>query len=142
VTFLEPIRVGFWKSEGRAKSAFDSFDQSDNFLARLMVGVATATLESHLPSVWDYVDPTWDPRERELVLRYVSEPRWRGESCCGYSTCRICGKNDNGSADFSDGLYVWPEGFAHYISQHAVRPPRAFIKHVLKHAWGQARSPR
>jgi len=64
------------------------------------------------------------------VIQYISDQRFRGEAYMGYSTCRICGK-DNGTADFSDGFYVWPEGFAHYLSEHKVRPPATFVLHAL-----------
>lgn len=37
-----------------------------------------------------------------------------------------------GCTTLTDGKYVWPEGLAHYISEHAVRPPEDFVKHSLK----------
>ena len=37
-----------------------------------------------------------------------------------------------GCCTLTDGTYVWPEGLAHYVSEHAVRPPEGFIKHALK----------
>ena len=30
-----------------------------------------------------------------------------------------------------DGTWVWPEGFAHSIEAHSVRPPQEFIDHLL-----------
>ena len=36
-----------------------------------------------------------------------------------------------GCCTLTDGTYVWPEGLAHYVSEHAVRPPEDFIKHAL-----------
>jgi hypothetical protein len=36
-----------------------------------------------------------------------------------------------GSHDLTDGVFVWPEGYAHYIEKHDVKPPREFIEHVL-----------
>ena len=49
----------------------------------------------------------------------------------GESVCVICGAQ-NGSLELSDGTYSWPEGFAHYVSAHNVRPPIEFERHVLE----------
>lgn len=127
MTIIDPIQVGFWRTEGRA--AGPHFENAGLF-GKILANVVQVALESHLPSVQDHIDSKWSPKERALVIRYVSDPRFRRESYRGWSTCRICGK-ENGSADFSDGLYVWPEGFAHYLSEHAVRPPATFVLHAL-----------
>lgn len=83
------------------------------------------------PRAEDCVDWSWNKRERERILSYVEDLSFRRMSYCGYSTCRICGKYDNGSADYSDGIWMWPEGFGHYIREHGVRPPADFVQHVL-----------
>jgi hypothetical protein len=49
----------------------------------------------------------------------------------GWSECRICGA-ENGSGERVDGSYLWPDGLAHYVRDHAVRLPREFIVHVLE----------
>ena len=53
----------------------------------------------------------------------------------GTSWCRFrCGVPDAamGSADLGDGTYVWPQGFAHYLEAHAVKPPDDFVAHALR----------
>ncbi|WP_437782765.1 hypothetical protein [Sorangium sp. So ce1097] len=45
----------------------------------------------------------------------------------GYTQCY-----DMGTICLSDGTFVWPEGFAHYVKVHAVRPPKDFVRHVLR----------
>lgn len=37
-----------------------------------------------------------------------------------------------GCTTLTDGKYVWPEGLAHYISEHSVCPPEEFVKHSLE----------
>lgn len=52
----------------------------------------------------------------------------------GYSWCRFCcGIADSrmGSWDLTDGVWVWPEGLAHYIEAHGIVLPQDFIDHVL-----------
>jgi hypothetical protein len=36
-----------------------------------------------------------------------------------------------GRAELTDGVYVWPEGLAHYLEKHNVRLPKEFVQHVL-----------
>lgn len=38
---------------------------------------------------------------------------------------------DMGTAEQTDGVYVWPEGLAHYVAEHNVRLPKEFVNHVL-----------
>jgi len=74
------------------------------------------------------VDTAWDPDEREVVGHYLNHGL-AVVAYMGFSTCRICGR-ENGNLDLSDGQYIWPSGFAHYVEEHGVRPPQAFIGHV------------
>jgi hypothetical protein len=90
--------------------------------------VGLVWLLTGLPDPRKCVDVEWDPRERELVIRHLQAGK-RVEAWFGDSQCRICGIS-NGSCDLSDGVYVWPEGFAHYLQAHQVRPPPEFIRHV------------
>lgn len=43
-----------------------------------------------------------------------------------------CNKNI-GTKDLSDGVWVWPEGFEHYIRKHHVKPGAEFIRHTITH---------
>lgn len=81
-----------------------------------------------LPDPAEFVDESWDEEERNTVGDYFA----RGTIAAaymGYSPCRVCGKN-NGALEFTDGVYVWPEGFAHYIDEHGVRPPAQVVAHA------------
>lgn len=88
--------------------------------------------ESPYPAAEDCVDESWGGEEKALVIAHLKAGR-SVMQCRGWSTCRICGKN-NGSADLSDGVFLWPEGFAHYVEKHSVKPPPEFIAHVLRSA--------
>jgi len=74
------------------------------------------------------VDEDWDPEERALIINHLknstTHTRWMG-----YSGCRFCGKL-NGTRCFTDGKYIFPEGYAHYLEEHGVKPPAEFIEHV------------
>lgn len=85
-----------------------------------------------LPVPQALVDRSWERRERTRVATYLRRGRsvrtWRG-----YSHCRFrCRTPDwlMGDKDLTDGVYIWPEGFAHYLEKHRVKPPESFLAHV------------
>jgi hypothetical protein len=83
------------------------------------------------PDPADFVDPSWDDElERQLVLHHLTHGMLR-EQYRGYSWCRLCGLRENGASEVTDNTYVWPEGLAHYVSEHSVRLPQEFVDHVL-----------
>jgi len=92
---------------------------------------APGSPELMLPWPGDLVDVTYDPALRELVASYLGNPKFRSNQYRGSSTCRLCGRM-NGSADFTDYTYVWPEGYLHYVRDHGVRPPQDLADHIKK----------
>ncbi len=76
-----------------------------------------------------FVDASWDVVERDRVIAYLRAGH-EMRSWKGYSSCRFCDIY-NGTRCLSDGHFIWPEGFAHYLEAHAVRPPDEFVQHVL-----------
>jgi hypothetical protein len=73
------------------------------------------------------------PADRDALGRYLAEGlrlvQYRGYSWCRFS-CGIADSN-MGSWDLTDGIWVWPEGLAHYIDTHSVGLPQEFTKHAL-----------
>jgi hypothetical protein len=49
----------------------------------------------------------------------------------GFSACRICGYAPNGSCCMTDGVFKWPEGYSHYISEHDVMVDPELLAHIL-----------
>lgn len=81
------------------------------------------------PDPRGFVDPDWDADERTQVVDYLG----RGQvarAYLGVSRCRFCDAAV-GSQEFSDGVFIWPEGLAHYVDKHGVRLPGRFVSHVL-----------
>ncbi len=81
------------------------------------------------PDVRNFVDPMWDPRERQAVADHLAGAV-RVNEYRGLSPCRLCGQY-NGSAERTDGVYCWPEGLGHYVIDHQLRLPDEFVTHVL-----------
>jgi hypothetical protein len=80
------------------------------------------------PDPADFVDAAWDSDARRAVLHHLETGTLVNQTR-GLSQCRLCGR-ENGSAEMTDGAYAWPEGLAHYVREHAVRLPQAFVDHV------------
>ena len=85
---------------------------------------------NELPHPAAFIDPTWDLNERTAVAKYLNVGR-QVMTSSGRSPCRIC-RAANGFDDFTDGVFQWPEGLAHYVLDHAVRLPGDVIQHVLR----------
>jgi hypothetical protein len=84
------------------------------------------------PDVRGFVDEGWDRDERIDTANYLR----RGlvaRAYLGPSECRFCGKH-NGSLELTDMVYLWPEGLAHYVEEHAVRLPGEFVAHMRTQA--------
>src|SRR5690348_7012982 len=80
------------------------------------------------PDPGTLIDESWDQRERLIVASYLTHG-FMPWVAAGVSPCRICGK-PNGSAELTDGVYLWPEGLAHYVAEHSVRLPPEVLQHI------------
>jgi hypothetical protein len=78
-----------------------------------------------------------DPVELSGVLAYLrAGQEWiqfRGWSYCRFE-CGIA-PSALGDRDLTDGVWVWPEGLAHYVEMHSVRLPKEFIDHMRSQGW-------
>ena len=81
------------------------------------------------PDALMLVDPNWREDERRRIGEYLQRGT-RVNQMRGLSPCRFCERH-NGSAELTDGVYCWPEGLAHYVSEHDVRLPEEFVGHAL-----------
>jgi hypothetical protein len=79
------------------------------------------------------VDPTWAEEDRSNIVEYLSSARdalfFGGPSFCRFG----CGLN--GCTEKSDGVWMWPEGLAHYVRFHNVRLPDEFLTHMRSRAF-------
>lgn len=94
----------------------------------VLIGYWRSPMEPEFPDPSRFVDLSWSEEERDMVVAHLESESaiW---AQAGLSYCRFCGQ-DNGSAEMSDGIYLWPEGLAHYLRAHHVRLPDVFVQHV------------
>jgi len=101
----------------------------------LAIGFWSNRLRPDLPNPRDLVAPFEPESDRGRIVGYLRGAStievWRGWSHCRFD----CGVPDEemGHADLSDGLWVWPEGLAHYIERHGVVLPNVFVEHARSH---------
>jgi hypothetical protein len=64
------------------------------------------------------------------------EPKGLVHAYRGFSHCRLCNCS-NGSREyefnFENTTWIWPEGYVHYIADHAVRPDEEFRSMVYRY---------
>ena len=94
----------------------------------MLIGYWSSKWEPDWPDPHDFVDEGWDARERALVARYL-ESGFVPWVQAGVSQCRFCGAA-NGSTELTDGVYLWPAGLSHYVSEHGVRLPQQVVDHI------------
>jgi hypothetical protein len=131
---IELKRIGYWsKTAGVDPEPWAVVADA----LRRMLGKAVG-LPLELPDPREFIDTHWldtqqGKMEFKAVLAHLSAGT-RQDAYFGYHTCLLCGQ-DAGYQDLTDGVYVWPEGYAHYVQEHGVKPPQDFIDHVLSKAW-------
>jgi hypothetical protein len=88
------------------------------------------------------VQRSWHAGELERIIDYLRAGRDFADicdwACKGWSTCRFRGCREgekNGSANFTDGEWYWPEGLAHYIQRHSVILPEQLIEKMCTNNW-------
>lgn len=88
------------------------------------------------PRAGDFVDKKFHRENKQgvtLILKYLSlEEHEKIHPTKGWSTCRFCKQATPGSCEITDGEYIWPSGYIHYIEKHKVVPPPRFVRKVLR----------
>lgn len=113
---------------GQRPALAEPEDRYGHAVSVRLIGYWRSDEEPGWPDPRHLVDETWDEEERDVVASYLSQGfvPW---ALAGVSTCRLCGKV-NGSAELTDGVYLWPEGLAHYVRDHSVRLPSDVVQHI------------
>ena len=87
--------------------------------------------KSELPYPTDFIDNKLSQSLKEMLTNYICKKAKIIKEWKGYAKCRLC-KERLGSACLSDGIFIFPEGYDHYIEEHNVYPPKEFIMKAIK----------
>lgn len=124
-------KVGFWLDPTLLPPRMTTNKGKLPILTTLFVGILAVAVQESMATPSDSRDTAWSYDQRHLVIRYLKAGRvhkvWMGDSWCRCG----CKHAQMGNKDLTDGVYLWPEGYAHYLEVHDVRPPDEFIHHVL-----------
>lgn len=93
-----------------------------------IIGYWRSDRRPDLPDPADFIDSEIDDDRRGRLASYLNSGTLAA-AFLGLSTCRLCGA-ENGSVEYTDGMYVWPEGLAHYVREHSVRLPTDVEAHI------------
>lgn len=109
------------------------FVEMENKIALTLIGYWQSFYEPQYPDPGSFVDEAWDPQEKEQIVAYLKAAQQMPYAAAGLSWCRFrCGISSLGNTEYTDGTYLWPEGFVHYVEVHNVKLPREVIEHMLK----------
>jgi hypothetical protein len=90
---------------------------------------------SGLPRPQSLVRTGWQANDLNRIAAYLRGGHVFG-AWCGLAGCRFTGCGQVlGSCDLTDGEWVWPQGLEHYLLQHAVCLPDAFVATMRANAW-------
>lgn len=89
------------------------------------------------------VDDAWFAECHPALLKTIEWYLTRGAfveshelaySFCRFPNCSLALEQPRvmGACTMTDGVYCWPEGYWHYVSHHHVKPPQAFLDHLLE----------
>jgi hypothetical protein len=135
--------VGYWRPSERIVNHY----RTHGYVGRRRTASEIAALPerppSPLPSPAALVAPGWNQADLPSVLAYLrAGQEWIRFN--GWSSCRFeCGLAPSalGDRDLTDGVWLWPEGLAHYVEVHAVRLPDEFIDHMRSQGWRVSAEP-
>lgn len=94
----------------------------------LLIGYWKASLNDEYPFP-QQAEADLPADTRSAVISHL-EAREPLEQYRGYSYCRYGCPGHNGSAELSDGVFIWPDGLAHYVREHGVSLPPEFVAHA------------
>jgi hypothetical protein len=129
--------VGYWRPSEGALRYRRQHGYGGKWFSPAEIAACPEAPPNPLPNPACLVWKGWSPTELPGVLAYLrAGQEWI--QFCGWSYCRFdCGIAPSalGDRDLTDGVWVWPEGLAHYVEAHSVRLPDEFIDHMRSLRW-------
>ncbi len=92
-----------------------------------------------LDSALNLPDPAWfvydtlTESEIKKTVEYLKQGCYMSYTYAGYSWCRFrCEHSQLGSREQTDGFFLWPEKFWHYVESHKVKLSVEFLNEIKK----------
>jgi hypothetical protein len=126
--YIEALRAAY--KEALAGVGEEVWRRSAETLEGNLQNLSDRLKRESWPMPQDFVDAEWRSESRSSLVGYLRAGKL-ARAYMGWSDCRFCNKR-NGTVEHTDGVWVWPEGLAHYVEAHAVRLPEEFFLHALQ----------
>jgi hypothetical protein len=114
--------VGFWKAES---GIFRLCPKPQSLVKRKWHETDLAFILGYLRGGHNALK--WEPQPGIILINAYG----------GWSTCRFNCEEGlfNGSEEYTDGEWIWPEGLAHYVERHNVVLPDEFVETMRRNSW-------
>ena len=108
--------IGYWNDKGPG--------------GRPLFGETGSSEYANYPSPLELISPGWFGDEKTDLISYLRSGLVLFQYFGG-STCRfLCENRQLGGNELTDGVWIWPEGLAHYVEEHDVILPEEFVNYV------------
>jgi len=115
-----------WASSEEASTVLQYIDSPLMFIESFELGLAPCRFLAAIRSSTSKMNLEGN-NSLNSSLSSCHTPAIKNDENSVYSHCL---SKEMGCASLTDGVYVFPEGLAHYIRRHNVRPSRAFVAHI------------
>lgn len=98
----------------------------------IAIGLWYSELEPYYPHPKGFIDKSWDKEIKQPIITRLKASYPLPYPYAGKSWCRFsCGETEMGNRDYSDGIYLFPEGLVHYLEQHNLKLPNEVVEKML-----------
>lgn len=118
-----------------------SFPENDNIPYLIGIGYWKNKRNQQLPDPTKIITTYKDSTVKEKIVNYLNNASificFDGLSWCRFPKC----ESGIGCNCLTDGKYVWPSAFYHYIQDHNVSIPQEFMSHMESNSWTPPSAP-
>lgn len=143
-TFYERPREGWWKAHRNWKVKEyinwtiepDIYEDEEDIL--ILIGFWEGDQNplkqpTKYPHPKYFIDKSWDENVKKQVLAYIRTCTIvESEPVFSHDKCLFTGEQLSNRV-LSDGHFLFPENYIHYIEHHDIRPLDYFVRHCIQH---------
>ena len=120
------------------------FPKNENIPYLIGIGYWKNPQNPQLPDPTKIVTTYKNSTIKDKIVNYLKKASifvcTDGFSFCRFQNCEV-DRWQMGTDCLTDGKYLWPSGFHHYIQDHNVSIPKEFISHMENNGWEPPSNP-
>ena len=95
------------------------------------IGYWQSYTQPFLPSPGNSVKNYYNTQQIYDYTKILNSSKMVAGNQMGFSWCRFrCGEINMGNKEFTNGIYIWPEGLVHYVNDHNIILPNEFLMSI------------